>query len=102
MSGDAHAAPHRAAYAARSSPILLVASGSLAATHGKDEVFSSVLVEAIATPSPVLGADDRVHLAYELLIVNPSGYLVTDRPPSRRSGRVSAVLAELAGMRSRG
>lgn len=67
-----------------------------AATLADDEVFSSILVEAIAPTRPVLGADDRVHLAYELMIVNSGGYLVTlDRIEAL--GDADAVLASTAG-----
>jgi murein DD-endopeptidase MepM/ murein hydrolase activator NlpD len=42
-----------------------------------DEIFSSIAVRPISEPDPVLGADGRVHLAYELLVVNPSNLFVT-------------------------
>ncbi|WP_304622562.1 M23 family metallopeptidase [Phyllobacterium lublinensis] len=42
-----------------------------------DEIFSSIAVRPLIAPGPVLGADNRVHLAYELLVVNPSKLFVT-------------------------
>ncbi|MGE0283636.1 MAG: M23 family metallopeptidase [Rhizobiaceae bacterium] len=42
-----------------------------------DQVMSSVSVQTISEPNPVLGADDRVHLAYELLIANTSHLFIT-------------------------
>jgi hypothetical protein len=42
-----------------------------------DEVLSSIAVRPISEPNPVLGADDRLHLAYELLITNPSRLFMT-------------------------
>ena len=42
-----------------------------------DEVFSSIAVRTIADPDPVLGADGRTHLAYELFVTNPSKVFVT-------------------------
>jgi murein DD-endopeptidase MepM/ murein hydrolase activator NlpD len=42
-----------------------------------DEILSSVTASAISTPNPVLGADGRVHLAYELMVNNPSHVFVT-------------------------
>lgn len=42
-----------------------------------DQVFSSIAVHTISNPDPVLGADDRVHLAYELMVSNPSPLFVT-------------------------
>lgn len=41
------------------------------------EVFSSISVRPLSEPDPVLGADGRTHLAYELLVVNPSNLFVT-------------------------
>ena len=42
-----------------------------------NEILSSIAVRPISEPNPVLGADDRMHLAYELLVVNPSKLFVT-------------------------
>ena len=42
-----------------------------------DEVMSSLAVEPLAEIHPVLGSDNRVHLAYELLVTNPSSFFVT-------------------------
>lgn len=42
-----------------------------------DEIFSSIAVRPLSDPNPVLGADGRVHLAYELLVANPSELFVT-------------------------
>ncbi|MFO1143948.1 MAG: M23 family metallopeptidase [Amaricoccus sp.] len=42
-----------------------------------DEVLSSVAISAISQPNPVLGADGRVHLAYELMVSNPGHVFVT-------------------------
>lgn len=41
------------------------------------ETLSSIAVRPISAPNPVLGADNRVHLAYELLVVNPSSLFMT-------------------------
>lgn len=53
---------------------LVSAHGSFAQSLRPGEVFSVVEVRAVSEPNPVLGADDRVHLAYELLVVNASRY----------------------------
>ena len=37
-----------------------------------NEVISSITVRPISEPNPVLAADGRRHLAYELLVVNTS------------------------------
>jgi len=42
-----------------------------------NEVLSSVVVRPLAVPHPVTGADDRVHLAYELLLSNSSKMFLT-------------------------
>lgn len=55
----------------------LAASAAQAQSLKSDEVFSSISVRPISEPNPVLGADGRVHLAYELLVVNPSRLFVT-------------------------
>jgi hypothetical protein len=39
-------------------------------------VLSPIVVSVVATPNPVLGANNRVHLAYELSIVNQSQLIV--------------------------
>lgn len=45
-----------------------------------DQVYSSIAVRAISAPNPVQGADGRIHLAYELLVTNPSNlYITLDR-----------------------
>src|SRR4051794_4607112 len=49
----------------------------LAQSLKPDEILSSIAVRPLSEPNPVLGADDRVHLAYELLVVNPSKLFVT-------------------------
>lgn len=64
-------------------PVLVALTACLAATAASgqslkpDEVFSSIAVRPISEPNPVLGADGRVHLAYELLVINPSRLFVT-------------------------
>ena len=62
--------------------LLAIAAGGLAPaaqaqTLTSDRVLSSIGVSLLAPPVPVLGADDRVHLAYELLASNTSGLFVT-------------------------
>jgi hypothetical protein len=41
------------------------------------EVPSSIILQTVSPPEPVLGADNRIHLAYELLATNASGLFVT-------------------------
>ena len=42
-----------------------------------DEVMSTLAVRPLAEIHPVLGSDDRVHLAYELVVTNPSPMFIT-------------------------
>lgn len=63
-------------------PILiaaLLALPALAAAQGlrPGEVFTSLTVAPVAAPHPVLGADGRTHLAYELVIANPGHVFLT-------------------------
>jgi murein DD-endopeptidase MepM/ murein hydrolase activator NlpD len=42
-----------------------------------NEVMSTLSVRPLADAHPVLGSDNRVHLAYELLVTNPSNFFIT-------------------------
>jgi murein DD-endopeptidase MepM/ murein hydrolase activator NlpD len=57
--------------------MLVVAVPAQSQTLKPDEVFSSIAVRPISGPNPAPGADGRVHLAYELLVENPSNLFVT-------------------------
>lgn len=60
------------------------------------ETLSTIEVRPVSAPNPVLGADDRLHLAYELLVVNPSRFFVTiDKIEA--TDLAGAVLATLEG-----
>lgn len=66
----------------RALSVTALLAASLAAPAGAqslkpDQVLSSVSVTPISAPNPVLGADGRVHLAYEILVVNTGGLFVT-------------------------
>lgn len=54
-----------------------LASPAFAQSLKPDEVLSSAVVRPLAQPHPVLGADNRVHLAYELLLSNASKMFLT-------------------------
>lgn len=41
------------------------------------EVFTTIVASPLAAPHPVLGADGRRHLAYELQLINPFELAVT-------------------------
>lgn len=76
------------------------ASPALAQSLKTDEVYSSIAAQPITAPNPVLGADGRVHLAYELYVTNPTKLFVTlDKVEAVDSaGQVLASL-EGAGLR---
>ncbi len=55
-----------------------VAAAPLAAQSLRaDEVMSTLAVRPLAKIHPVLGSDERVHLAYELIVTNPSPLFIT-------------------------
>lgn len=43
------------------------------------DVLSPLAVSVIAPPHPVLGADNRMHLAYELVLINQSSSFFAQR-----------------------
>ncbi|HEU5481950.1 MAG TPA: M23 family metallopeptidase [Sphingomicrobium sp.] len=53
------------------------ASPALAQSLKSNEILSSAVVRPLAKPHPVLGADNRVHLAYELMFSNASKMFLT-------------------------
>ena len=55
----------------------LAAAPSSAQSLRADEVMSTLALHPLAQIHPVLGSDDRVHLAYELIVTNPSNLFVT-------------------------
>ena len=53
--------------------VAALAGGALAGAAGAGaEEFTPVAASVVAPPQPVVGSDGRVHLAYELLLVNRS------------------------------
>ncbi|MEO6198977.1 MAG: M23 family metallopeptidase [Sphingomicrobium sp.] len=42
-----------------------------------DQVVSTIIIRPLALPNPVLGSDNRKHLAFELLVTNPSKDFIT-------------------------
>ena len=43
---------------------------TVAQAAAPEEMVSPLVATALASPNPVLGADDKVHLAYELVLMN--------------------------------
>lgn len=59
--------------------------------------FTTVIVEPLVSPRPVLGADGKVHLAYELSFVNDSHIIAEVTGIAALDARSGAVLAEWKG-----
>ncbi len=71
---------HRSHVLLRAAVLLVIAAlatSGLAAPAAAKDVLSPLVVEVIAAPKPVLGADRRVHLVYELKLANQSASFVT-------------------------
>jgi murein DD-endopeptidase MepM/ murein hydrolase activator NlpD len=52
-------------------------SASLAQSLKPNEIMSTLAVHPLAEAHPVLGSDNRTHLAYELVVTNPSPFFIT-------------------------
>jgi len=48
-----------------------------AEASGEPDVLTALVVRVVAPPNPVLAADNKIHLAYELQVVNQSPVLIT-------------------------
>ncbi len=78
-------------------PLVIAAAGTLAA-HAEDApkaTLSAILAEVIAPPNPVLGADDLVHLAYEIRLTNQSPLIVTIEEAEALDGDSGKILGRL-------
>jgi murein DD-endopeptidase MepM/ murein hydrolase activator NlpD len=56
--------------------LVLMVSPASAQSLKSNEILSSVTVQAVSRPNPVAGADGLTHLAYELLVDNPTTLFV--------------------------
>ena len=54
-----------------------IAPATWAQTLTADQVLSSISLSVVAAPNPVRGADNRIHLAYELIASNTSKLFIT-------------------------
>src|SRR5215213_9522664 len=62
------------------------------------DTFTSLVASVLAPPQPVLGADDRIHLAYELFVTNPTPSTMTiEAVETLDPGEQNKVLARLDG-----
>src|SRR4051794_26247330 len=60
-----------------------------------DDVLSPLVVTAIAPPNPVLGADNKTHLAYEIVLMNMGSTTVGIEKIETLDATSGAVLNEL-------
>ncbi|MGV1014964.1 MAG: M23 family metallopeptidase, partial [Methyloceanibacter sp.] len=64
-----------------------------------EDVLSPLVATPIASPNPVLAADDQVHLAYEFVLVNMAGGPLTLKKIETLDAANGAVLGTLEGDR---
>jgi hypothetical protein len=64
---------------------------------GERDVLTALVIRVLAPPNPVLGADGKIHLAYELQVVNQSPALITIDSIKVLDPASSAVLQDLSG-----
>ncbi|MEX1060772.1 MAG: M23 family metallopeptidase [Methyloceanibacter sp.] len=62
-----------------------------------EEVLSPLVATPIASPNPVLGADDKIHLTYEIVLMNLSTSVLTLDKVETIDAASEAVLGTLAG-----
>src|SRR4051794_34017264 len=79
------------------SAAILTAPVSRATALDSEPVFTTVVVQPLASPRPVAGADDRVHLAYELAFVNETRLLAQIDDVAVLDAGSGAVLGEWRG-----
>ena len=51
---------------------------AMAAAVEAEDVVSPLIATPLTSPNPVLGADDKVHLAYEFVLVNMAPSAASD------------------------
>ena len=87
------ALPALAALVAFGSPIQVEAQETVAAT----DVVTPLVATPLASPNPVLGSDDRTHLAYEIVLMNMAPSAVTVEKVETLDAESGAVLGTLDG-----
>src|SRR3954468_9151790 len=73
-----------------------LASATSAQSRKSGQILSSLSVRPLSPPNPVLGTDNRVHLAYELVVSNPGQFFITVDKVEALDGSGNSLLA-LAG-----
>jgi hypothetical protein len=72
------------------------AAGPDARTRAEEQ-FTPVTMDVLSTPSWFTGSDDRVHLVYELRLINASPIEATVREVTVRDAKSDRVIAALSG-----
>ncbi len=68
-----------------------------AETVGAEEVVSPLVATPIASPNPVLGSDDKIHLAYEIVLMSMASGKVTIEKVETLDAANGSVLGTLEG-----
>jgi hypothetical protein len=76
---------------------LLASAPALASTLEGDQLLTTVVVQALASPRPVAGADGHTHLAYELSFVNETRLLAHLDEIAVLDNSSGAILADWKG-----
>lgn len=76
---------------------LVTFDAAKAQTASAEDVVSPLVATPIASPNPVLGSDDRTHLAYEIVLVNMSSDTVALKKVEALDAESGAVLGTLEG-----
>ena len=84
-------------FALAASTILPTGLMAGAAVPDRQAVLTPVAISVLAPPQPVVGADGRTHLAYELVLQNQSSATVTVQSIGATSG-AGATLEQLSGV----
>jgi hypothetical protein len=63
-----------------------------------EDVVAPLVAMPIASPNPVLGADDKIHLAYELVVMNVAPYGITLKTIETKSFASRALSVEVVDL----
>jgi hypothetical protein len=77
--------------------MLAVPSSVRTETVSADDVVSPIVATPVASPNPVLGSDDRIHLAYEIVLMSMAGGAVTIEKIETLDAATGGVLNTLEG-----
>jgi hypothetical protein len=77
--------------------MLAVPSSARTETVSVDDVVSPLVATPVASPNPVLGSDDRIHLAYEIVLMSMAGGTMTIEKIETLDAATGSVLNTLEG-----